>query len=277
MHRVHWLFGSFILAAMALFAPDAKAHIKLISPPPRDSGLKAGPCGTAGSVRGNNVTTFKPGQKITVRWQETVSHPGHYRISFDDNGDDAFVEPKSFTDTYTAPSVLLDNIADKTGLQMYTQVVTLPNIECDHCTLQLIQVMTDKAPYGDGNDIYHQCADIVLSAGTTASSSSASTGASSSASTGASSSASTGASSSASTGASSSASGGSTTSGDSSSVTASAAEGAGGGDSGAPGEDKGGCAYRAPGSRGGASPSLALLVLGLGVALLRGQRRRGQR
>ena len=42
--------------------------------------------------------------------------------------------------------------------------VTLPDVECERCTLQLIQVMTDKAPYGDGNDLYYQCADLALRA-----------------------------------------------------------------------------------------------------------------
>ena len=59
--------------------------------------------------------------------------------------------------------MLVDGIKDKTGTQAYEQEITLPNVECDKCTLQVIQVMTDKPPYGDGDDIYFQCADIVLS------------------------------------------------------------------------------------------------------------------
>jgi MYXO-CTERM domain-containing protein len=49
--------------------------------------------------------------------------------------------------------------------------VTLPNVTCDNCTLQLIQVMYDKAGNGFGgkdsagkgnDDLYYACADIVL-------------------------------------------------------------------------------------------------------------------
>jgi len=170
-----WLPGSIVAVVSTLLAADAGAHISLTFPAVRDIGLKAGPCGTLNSVRGSNVTTFKPGEKITVTWTETIDHPGHYRVSFDDDGNDSFVDPKAYDDFYTAPSVLLDNIADKTGsMQMYAQVITLPNKECTNCTLQVLQVMTDKPPFGDGNEFYYQCADIVISAGGAGSSSAAS-------------------------------------------------------------------------------------------------------
>lgn len=145
------------------YAPEADAHIELVSPKPRYADLKEGPCGRGSSdVRTTNVTTFAAGETITVTWKETIGHPGHYRISFDTDGTTAFIDPKSFTDVGGGPSVLVDNIGDKTGTQTYSLEVTLPDIACDKCTLQIIQVMTDKPPYGDGNDLYYQCADLVL-------------------------------------------------------------------------------------------------------------------
>ena len=78
------------------------------------------------------------------------------------NGTGAFQDPKSFTDVSGGPAVLLDDIADKTGTETYSQQIKLPDVACDNCTLQVIQVMTDKPPYGDGNDLYYQCADIIL-------------------------------------------------------------------------------------------------------------------
>lgn len=152
------------LALAALLLPSfAHAHIALVSPAPRYADLKAGPCGKGTQdARTGNVTKFKPGATITVTWKETIGHPGHYRIAFDPNGTGLFKDPTSFTDVAMTPGVLVNNITDKTGTQTYTQQVTLPNVECTNCTLQVIQVMTDKAPYGDGNDLYYQCADIVL-------------------------------------------------------------------------------------------------------------------
>jgi len=104
-----------------------------------------------------------------VQFNETINHPGFYRISFDDDGQDAFVAPSTRAMVQTAPPftlpVLLDNIADKAG-GAYTVMVTLPNVECERCTLQLIQVMvatsvTSWDPGGDA-DIYFTCADIAL-------------------------------------------------------------------------------------------------------------------
>lgn len=153
-------------ALLVSLAGSAVAHIELLAPTKRVSGLKTGPCGERDSVRGDAVCEFRPGATITVAWDETIDHPGHYRIAFDEDGDDDFFDPASFEDVSGGPGVLLDGIGDRdVGDDIrYTQEITLPSIECDNCTLQVVQVMTDKAPYGDGNDLYYQCADIVLSA-----------------------------------------------------------------------------------------------------------------
>jgi MYXO-CTERM domain-containing protein len=68
------------------------------------------------------------------------------------------------------PNVIDDMIVDiqgglPAGGRAYMQQVTLPSIECENCTLQVTQLMTDKAPYSAGptsDDIYYQCADIRL-------------------------------------------------------------------------------------------------------------------
>lgn len=153
-----------VFAATTLAAASASAHITLTYPTPRydPTQLKTGPCGMLNGPKSANVTTFKPGDKIVVKWDETIDHPGHFRIAFDDDGDDAFQDPAAFDDIGSGAPILIDGIADKNG-GAYEQEITLPDIECDNCTLQVIQVMTDKAPYGDGNDIYYQCADLVLS------------------------------------------------------------------------------------------------------------------
>ncbi len=157
-----------LIAGLALLATAsvADAHIRLDSPRPRTTELKTGPCGAPGSTRGSNVTVLAPGATIEVVWTETVDHPGHYRVSFDADGQD-FTVPLSFTDLTQTMNVLVDDIADRSGRDLvYKQMVTLPNITCENCTLQVIQMMTDKPPYGDGNDIYFQCADIALRTGT---------------------------------------------------------------------------------------------------------------
>ncbi|MCY1057425.1 SCE4755 family polysaccharide monooxygenase-like protein [Nannocystis sp. SCPEA4] len=152
-------------AASMLLAGTAAAHIQMQYPTPRYPDQKAGPCGKgAGDAPTANINTFQGGETIIVRWTETIQHPGHFRISFDDEGQDDFGDPAGYDDFYSNPAVLVDEIADKVENQaMYEQEITFPEMSCDSCTLQLIQVMTDKPPYEMGtNDLYYQCADIVL-------------------------------------------------------------------------------------------------------------------
>ena len=157
------------LPLLAIWPAGARAHLGLNTPQSRygPEVLKTGPCGVAGGERSMNVTTYEPGETIEVSWDEYVDHPGHYRIAFDDDGDDDFVDPADILERNSSPTVLLDGITDKgQGERDYLVTVTLPDVSCDNCTLQVIQVMYDKPPYTTpGNDIYYQCADLVLRKG----------------------------------------------------------------------------------------------------------------
>lgn len=154
------------------FAPAVSAHIALTTPPARhpDSEQKFGPCGVqSGDARTTDpakITTYMAGETITVEWTEIIDHdPAHYRIAFSREGD-AFVDPTGFDDIETVYPDLLDGIpdADAGSGHQYSVEVTLPNEPCELCSLQLIQVMHDKPPWGPegGDDIYYQCADIIL-------------------------------------------------------------------------------------------------------------------
>ncbi|MEQ9497557.1 MAG: hypothetical protein RIT81_11880 [Deltaproteobacteria bacterium] len=165
-------------SALALFAlvctpSTVYAHLELTSPTSRYGGsvLKDGPCGMAGGGRSQNVFTFRAGETITIQWNEYINHPGHYRIAFDDDGDDAFEDPactagcntrNPTVEMYNNDAVLMDGIADIAGGD-YSVEVRLPDVACTNCTLQVIQVMYDKPPYTlPGNEMYYQCIDIVL-------------------------------------------------------------------------------------------------------------------
>jgi hypothetical protein len=153
-----------------------------------DDGLKDAPCGTTGSKRGSMVYTYKPGATINIAIAETVPHPGYFRISFDNDGDDGFVIPTGTSgmmgdcagdpkcgagkeDFCSNETVLLDNLDQHAAgsfgeTKKYMWSVTLPNIECDNCTIQIIQMMNDFNFHPQGypaDDIYYQCIDIVLS------------------------------------------------------------------------------------------------------------------
>lgn len=165
----------------ALVVPAvAQAHIHLTQPTSRIDTLsgndqKFEPCGVTNQQRTNRVTTFKPGETITVNWLETIDHPGWFRIAFQANGDTFSLPPPDPNSAGNFPTasqegqtladgsiILKDRIADGT----LTAQVTLPDIECSNCTLQFTQFMTNNAPYTipQSNDVYFNCADIVLAA-----------------------------------------------------------------------------------------------------------------
>jgi hypothetical protein len=155
------------LALGVLLGAPAQAHITLTYPTARagQTSPVGFPCGLDPDPGRLTPTPLLPGSTIEVRWTEWINHPGHFRISFDDNGQDDFVDPLSYTNFYTVPSVLLDDIADPVGVTQHSAVVTLPFIECDNCTLQLMQVLTDKPPYTAGStsdDLHRMCADLTL-------------------------------------------------------------------------------------------------------------------
>jgi len=170
---------SLLAAAVAvpalLAARPAAAHLGLIDPPSRygQDVLKDGPCGQFRGLRSTNVVTAEAGSTLTIQWSEYVDHPGHFRIAFDDDGDNDFRDPRCLTncesgpgaptfETDMDPTVLYDMIPDTRGT-VTTFDVVLPDVECANCTLQVIQVMYDKRPYvSGGDDIYYQCIDLVL-------------------------------------------------------------------------------------------------------------------
>lgn len=119
----------------------------------------------------------RAGRDHHVAHRRVRRSPGHFRVAFDADGDDGFVDPVCLAHcdvrldpvgpTFAPsddPNVLLDLAPDTDG-GASTLVVTLPDVTCERCTLQVIQVMYDKRPYtSPGNDIYYQCADIALRA-----------------------------------------------------------------------------------------------------------------
>ena len=147
----------------------AECHVTITSHETRlgMQSIETGPCGRYQSERGDIIHVFEAGETIQLEWNEFVAHPGYFRISFDEDGDDSFVDPAAYYDFHTNESVLVDNLfpheeKDPFGFT-YEYELTLPDVECEDCTLQLIQVMTDKAPYtSPGDDIYYNCLDVRL-------------------------------------------------------------------------------------------------------------------
>lgn len=151
----HSILTALILVTIYLSPNTVFAHARWVIDsvtPPRtnDTGLKIDPCG--GKPRTSRSTIFSAGQTIELEFEETINHPGHYRIAFSPANDLNF-------DSY----VLVDNIPDVTNNGPYTQEVTIPMDVCSACTLQLIQVMT-TSPTPQPGDFYYSCTDIQITA-----------------------------------------------------------------------------------------------------------------
>src|ERR1051326_5653449 len=169
------------LASIAALNISVEAHVRITSPTPRTvTDLKVRHCGggTTGSARAN-VQTFSPGATIHLTWDMYIAHPGWFRISFNPNGDtfrippgDAAGQPAGYpTEDLTGmldPDGLGSTIiADRIPTTVLSRDIVLPTAECNNCTLQLIEMMTDKPPYTTdtaSNDIYFACVDLVISA-----------------------------------------------------------------------------------------------------------------
>src|SRR5579863_4091545 len=181
--------------AAGVLAPVASAHFHLAEPASwiteNDLGdpQKLGPCGgttaNAGTPTGA-VTKVQGGQKLHLKWTETVYHPGHYRISLSVNSraelpadppvqtKDGDKGPMSVSAAVQNPPkipVLVDNLfphdmrpaAGSPPMTWETDVV-LPNLTCAKCTLQIVQFMAEHGLNKDGGYFYHHCADLQITA-----------------------------------------------------------------------------------------------------------------
>jgi hypothetical protein len=177
-------------------APALSAgHFKLLEPASRivedqrGDPQKLGPCGgtsaNAGTMSGV-VNQAVGGTKLHIKVQETIYHPGFYRVALAVKSlDELPPDPVAVTrETEKGPwsisgaiqsnpqmPVLADGLnshrtrpAAGTQLPPYETDVQLPNINCEKCTLQIVQFMEDHGYNKDGGYTYHHCADIKITA-----------------------------------------------------------------------------------------------------------------
>ena len=186
-----------VFALLFCASGAAHAHFNLIMPPPLSTDTGGGkglpPCGPL-TPASNVVTKVQGGHPLTVSVMETVAHTGFYRIALAINArtelpldnvvHDATgkVLPPSGTPAGTSATadfenppvfpVLADNLwpHQGTGPMMFTTSVTLPNVTCAKCTLQVIEFMAMHGPNQaagggpSGGYFYHHCADLQITA-----------------------------------------------------------------------------------------------------------------
>jgi hypothetical protein len=182
-----WLLA---LGAIAVGTPYAAAHFRLLEPQGwiEQNNLgdpqKAGPCGGTLADSGtptNAVNRVQGGQMLHIKVQETVFHPGHYRVALAVNSRDELPpDPDVKTrDSDKGPwsvsspiagqpnvPVLADGLFVHTTRQTspFETDVQIPNISCDKCTLQIIEFMAEHGYNKPGGYFYHHCAVLQITA-----------------------------------------------------------------------------------------------------------------
>ena len=173
----------------------ADGHFKLLEPSSRlvedmrGDPQKLGPCGGTSANAGTPtgiVNTAVGGSKLHIKVQETIYHPGFYRVALAVKAlDELPADPVAVTrETEKGPwsisgamqsnpqmPVLADGLnshrtrpAAGTQLPPFETDVQLPNVNCEKCTLQIVQFMEDHGYNKDGGYTYHHCADIKITA-----------------------------------------------------------------------------------------------------------------
>ena len=185
-------FGLCLSAAVVLAPSIVDAHFTLVAPASwlvenrLGDPQKKGPCGGTSADAGtptNVIGKVQGGQMLHVKVQETVYHPGHYRIALAVNSRAELpADPEVTTrdsergpwsvsakiQNPAQPPVLVDGLwahTDRTSIaQPFETDIMIPNITCEKCTLQIVQFMAEHGRNADGDFSYHHCADLQITA-----------------------------------------------------------------------------------------------------------------
>ena len=193
--RKRILFAAVVIASLSA---SADAHFVLISPAASmlmnrlGDPQKIAPCGGVSANPGRGtpanpgvpsgaVTSVKGGTNIPLLVNESVFHPGHYRVALARTIAQLPKDPmvttaetergvRSQSAVIQKPAeapVLLDGIFAHTErpTQIFEAEIPIPNITCPNCVLQVIEFMADHPGIAvDGGHMYHHCATLNITA-----------------------------------------------------------------------------------------------------------------
>ncbi len=168
-------------AHFILVAPDAWVEVNVLGDP-----QKAAPCGTSDITKGTptgNVTAMTGGEMLHIKIKETIYHLGYYRVALSvlDRSElpaDPIAETKDSPrgpisvsakiDPAPKPPVLADGLFEHRERPapgtFWETGIKLPNINCETCTIQVLQFMEEHGLNKEGDFSYHHCADLKITA-----------------------------------------------------------------------------------------------------------------
>lgn len=182
--------ASLTFAIAMLISPLLSAHFVLLEPASwlveneRGDPQKLGPCGGTSADPGTPTQAIgkvRGGSTLHLKIKETIFHPGQYRVALAVNSRselpadpevvtrDSERGPWSVTSPIMSPvkaPVLADGLFPHTTkpTDIFEADVVLPNINCEKCTLQVVQFMAEHGYNKDGGYFYHHCADLSITA-----------------------------------------------------------------------------------------------------------------
>ena len=201
--KLHARFLMAMAITLPMIPVGTDAHFKLLEPASwivedeRGDPQKLGPCG--GDPRGENdelltgiVTKVTGGSMLHIKIQETIYHSGHYRVALAVNSRNELPPDPITFEKYTDRGVYsvwaaiqsppqIPVIADglfqhypaagepasalpETPMAPWETDIELPNVDCENCTLQVLQFMADHGYNQPGGYGYHHCADLQITA-----------------------------------------------------------------------------------------------------------------
>ncbi len=168
-------------AHFILLAPDAWVEVNVLGDP-----QKAAPCGTSDITKGTptgKVTAMTGGDMLHIKIKETIYHPGYYRVALSvlDRSElpaDPVAETRETPrgpwsvsgaiDPDPKPPVLVDGLffhRERPEKDTFWETdIKLPNINCEKCTVQVLQFMEEHGLNREGDFSYHHCADLKITA-----------------------------------------------------------------------------------------------------------------
>ena len=190
-HSARFLLAFAVL--MVIVPAVTSGHFKLLEPTSwivendRGDPQKAGPCGGTNNDWGkptNVIGKAVGGEKLHLKLQETIYHPGHYRVALAINSPTELpLDPQATTrDSDKGPVSVSAVIQDPTQVPVladglfvhstrptgqappFETDVQLPNVTCKKCTLQVVQFMAEHGVNNPGGFTYHHCAELQITA-----------------------------------------------------------------------------------------------------------------
>jgi hypothetical protein len=186
-----------LMVALSLSAV-AHGHFVLVSPAASlvqnrlGDPQKTAPCGGVSANPARNtpadagtpsgaVTNVRGGSSLHLMVQETIYHPGHYRVALARTAAQLPPDPvvttaetergiRSVSAEIQNPPVapvILDGLFAHTErpTQNFEADIPIPNINCENCVLQVIQFMADHPGIAsDPGHSYHHCAILNITA-----------------------------------------------------------------------------------------------------------------